>query len=73
MLEELTPLIIVPTFLAAHAVPSEFKGRQDEFVNLVINEMIPQVAAESLQITLMFFVTADFLLLRKPTGSFWQE
>jgi imidazolonepropionase len=47
-LKELTPLTIVPTFLAAHALPSDYKGRQEEFVDLVINEMIPQVAAESL-------------------------
>jgi imidazolonepropionase len=47
-LKELTPLTIVSTFLGAHAVPVEYKGRQDEFVDLVINEMIPQVAIEGL-------------------------
>jgi imidazolonepropionase len=43
-----TPLKLVPTFLGAHAVPLEYRGKQHEFVDLVINEMIPQVAAEEL-------------------------
>jgi imidazolonepropionase len=47
-LKALTPITIVPTFLGAHAVPSEYKGRQTEFVELVINEMIPRVASEEL-------------------------
>src|SRR5271157_478328 len=47
-LKEMTPLTIVSTFLGAHAVPAEYKGRQEEFVDLVINEMIPLVAAEGL-------------------------
>jgi imidazolonepropionase len=47
-LKELSPVTIVPTFLGAHAVPAEYKGRQDEYVDLVISEMIPQVAAEGL-------------------------
>jgi imidazolonepropionase len=41
-------LKIVPTFLGAHAVPLEFKGRRQEFVDMVISEMIPRVAAEEL-------------------------
>ncbi|MCX6248078.1 MAG: imidazolonepropionase [Bacteroidetes bacterium] len=47
-LKEISPLTVVATFLGAHALPEEYKGRQDEFVDLVINEMIPQVAAEGL-------------------------
>ena len=43
-----TPLLIKPTFLGAHAVPLEYKGRQTEYVDLIINEMIPMVAAEEL-------------------------
>lgn len=39
------PLDIVATFLGAHAVPPEFKGRTDDYVALVIDEMIPAVAA----------------------------
>lgn len=47
-LKELSPLTIKSTFLGAHAVPAEYKGRQSEFVDLVINEMIPNVAYEEL-------------------------
>ena len=47
-LKETTPLEIKATFLGAHAVPFEFKGRQSEYVDLIVNEMIPQVATEKL-------------------------
>lgn len=47
-LKELSPLTIRSTFLGAHAVPEEYIGRQSEYVDLVINEMIPQVASEEL-------------------------
>lgn len=35
------PLSLVPTFLAAHAVPPEFRGRTDAFVDLICKEMLP--------------------------------
>jgi imidazolonepropionase len=47
-LKATSPLAIVSTFLGAHATPPEYKGKQEEYVNLIINEMIPQVAAEEL-------------------------
>lgn len=47
-LKEDHPLTIKSTFLGAHAIPAEYKERQSEYVDLVINEMIPQVAAEDL-------------------------
>ena len=47
-LKETTPITIKSTFLGAHAVPAEYKGKQDEYVDLVINEMIPVVASEEL-------------------------
>ncbi|MEI7896500.1 MAG: imidazolonepropionase [bacterium] len=47
-LQSLSPLRIVPTFLGAHAVPAEYKGRLREFVDHVISEMIPSVASEGL-------------------------
>ncbi|MDX8364499.1 imidazolonepropionase [Cytobacillus sp. IB215665] len=39
---------IVSTFMGAHAVPAEYKGRPDEFVDIVVNEMIPKVAQTKL-------------------------
>jgi imidazolonepropionase len=47
-LREKSPLSITSTFLGAHAIPAEYKGRQEEYVDLVISEMIPQVAVEGL-------------------------
>jgi imidazolonepropionase len=47
-LKETTPLTIRATFLGAHAVPEAYKGRQSAYVDLLINEMLPQVAAEEL-------------------------
>lgn len=47
-LKETTPITIKSTFLGAHAVPAEYKGRQSEYVDLIINEMIPMVASEGL-------------------------
>lgn len=38
----------VPTFLGAHEVPDEYRGRGTEYVELVVNEMLPRVASEKL-------------------------
>lgn len=43
-----TPLEIVPTFLGAHAIPPEYERQPERYAELVINEMIPRVAAEKL-------------------------
>lgn len=47
-LKETTPITIKSTFLGAHAVPAEYKGHQTDYVDLIINEMIPMVASEGL-------------------------
>jgi len=47
-LKELSPLTIKSTFLGAHSIPLEYRNHQEDYVDLVINEMIPQVAAEDL-------------------------
>jgi imidazolonepropionase len=47
-LKKLSPLTIKSTFLGAHAVPADYKGKQGEYVDLIINEMIPMVASEEL-------------------------
>jgi len=43
-LAESHPVTIVATFLGAHAVPPEYQGRTDDFVEIIVNEMIPAVA-----------------------------
>lgn len=35
---------VVSTFMGAHAVPRDYKGREDEFVDVVIKDMLPKVA-----------------------------
>ncbi len=47
-LNEETPLNYVATFLGAHDVPPEYRARRDEYISLLIDEMIPQVAREKL-------------------------
>lgn len=47
-LKESSPAYIRATFLGAHAVGREYAGRQAEYVDVVINEMLPAVAAEGL-------------------------
>lgn len=47
-LKKFSPLTIKSTFLGAHAVPAEYKGKQKDYVDLIINEMIPAVAYEDL-------------------------
>ncbi len=42
------PLDVVSTFLGAHAIPPEYKGRTEEYVDLIITEMIPKIASEGL-------------------------
>ncbi|HBB87467.1 MAG TPA: imidazolonepropionase [Blastocatellia bacterium] len=47
-LDEETPLRYVPTFLGAHSIPAEYKARRDTYVSLLLDEMLPRVAAEKL-------------------------
>jgi imidazolonepropionase len=42
------PLRYVPTFLGAHDVPAEYRGKTQEYVDLVIQEMLPEVAKHAL-------------------------
>jgi imidazolonepropionase len=42
------PLRYLPTFLGAHEVPDEYRGRASQYVDLVIDHMLPRVASEKL-------------------------
>lgn len=42
------PVDIVPTLLAAHAVPTEYAGRADEYVDMIVSKLIPYVAKHGL-------------------------
>jgi len=63
-LQQHSPLIIRANFLGAHAIPLAYKGKQQEYVDLIINEMIPMVAAEEL---------ADFIDVFCDKGFFTPE
>lgn len=47
-LKKNTEVTIKSTFLGAHALPKEYKDKKDSYMDLVINEMLPTVAAENL-------------------------
>ena len=63
-LKENSPLTIKSNFLGAHGIPMEYRGHQEDYVDLVINEMIPRVAAEDL---------ADFIDVFCDQGFFTVE
>lgn len=60
-LRENYKLPIKATFLGAHAFPAEYKNNKDGYINLIINEMLPQIADENL---------ADFIDVFCETGYF---
>ena len=60
-----SPLAVKATFLGAHAVPKEYKGRQDEYVDLVCNQMIPAVAAEGLAEAVDVFCDRGFFTVEQ--------
>jgi imidazolonepropionase len=43
-----TALRYIPTFLGAHTIPKEYAARRDEYISLLIDEMLPRVAHERL-------------------------
>lgn len=47
-LDSETPLRYVPTFLGAHTIPKEYAARRNDYIALIIDEMLPQVAREKL-------------------------
>ena len=47
-LGRLHPIDIQKTFLGAHAVPAEYQGRADDYMALVVDQMLPELAAQGL-------------------------
>ena len=43
-LDDRSPLRVVPTFLGAHALPEEYAGRPDAYIDLICEEMLPAIA-----------------------------
>ena len=63
-LKATSPLTIKATFLGAHAIPAEYKSNRDAYINLLINQMLPQIANEGL---------ADFIDVFCEKGFFTVE
>ena len=63
-IRETYPLEVKSSFLGAHSIPPEYKNRRTDYVDLVINEMIPVIAAEEL---------ADFIDVFCDKGFFTPE
>ncbi len=47
-LKEKSGLLIKSTFLGAHAIPAKYFDNREGYINLVIDEMLPQIAGEGL-------------------------
>lgn len=60
-LAENYPIKIKATFLGAHAFPTEYKENHSAYIDLIINEMLPKIAAENL---------ADYIDAFLETGYF---
>jgi imidazolonepropionase len=63
-IRETAPICVRSTFLGAHAIPEEFKRNTSEYVDIVINEMIPQIVAED---------TVDFIDVFCDKGFFSKQ
>lgn len=58
-----TPTPIVPTFLGAHAVPNNYRNEAEKYVDIVINEMLPQVAQRKLALFCDVFAEEGFFTI----------
>ncbi len=47
-LDGVHPMDIVPTFLGAHEVPDEYRDKREDYISLIIEEMIPAVTKDNL-------------------------
>ncbi len=47
-LDQIHYLDVVPTFLGAHAVPAEYKGREDAFIEFMAEDVLPRVTEQNL-------------------------
>ena len=43
-----SPVSIKASFLGAHAIPTEYKEKREDYIDLIVNEMLPQIAEEKL-------------------------
>lgn len=54
-LGEKYPVTVCPTFLGAHALPPEFEGRSDDYIDFVCDKVLPEVATQGLAVAVDAF------------------
>ena len=59
-LDSESPATVKATFLGAHSVPPEFKGRKDDYLNHVLTDMIPEVSQLNLATSADMFVEQNY-------------
>lgn len=59
-LRDLNWIPVKATFLGAHAIPAEFKGNKQGYINLICDEMLPQIAKEGLADYIDAFCEANY-------------
>ena len=59
-LKENTDVLIKSTFLGAHALPAIYKNNKEGYIKLIIEEMLPAIAAENLADYIDVFCEANF-------------
>ena len=68
--EEETPLRVRTTFLGAHAVPARYKGNREGYVDEIVREIMPAVAAEGLADYVDIFVEEGFFTVEDASRIF---
>jgi len=64
-LKENTPITITSTFLGAHSIPAEYKNNPDKYVDVVVNEMVPEVGKEDLADFVDVFCDRGFFTVKQ--------
>lgn len=64
---ESSPIEVRSTFLGAHAVGRAYVGRQEEYVEMLISEMLPAVASEGLAHYVDVFCDKGFFTLEQTS------
>ena len=54
-LGEKYPVTVIPTYLGAHALPPEYEGQSDAYIDFVCNTVMPEVAAQNLAVAVDAF------------------
>jgi imidazolonepropionase len=64
-LKETTPITITSTFLGAHSIPAEYKNNPDQYVDIVVNEMLPEVGKNNLADFVDVFCDRGFFTVKQ--------